>query len=144
MPNRSYLSLAGFILLIAATYCPLIKPFGIFPSMDIYDLKQAFGITVLLVGVIGILGVVLRQRPIAKICAWVALLLTVIFYAGVQFQVHHFFTFIPFGSVTRFLTRQIRFKWGWYLLLAGPILAIIGISTTKRSITASNTQQKQN
>lgn len=144
MPNRSFLSLAGFILLIAATYCPLIKPFGIFPAMDIYDLKQAFGITLLLVGVIGILGIVLCQRGIAKLCAWASLLLIVIFYAGVQFQVHHFFTFIPFSSVARFLTRQIRLKWGWYLLFAGPVLAIAGIYTTKRSNTASNNQQKQN
>lgn len=143
MPNKSFLSLTGFIVLIIATWCPLVKPFGL-GNMDIYDLKQGFGIAVLLVGVIGLAGLVLRQPGIAKISSWAALALVLLFYAGVQFQVHHFFNFIPFGSVVRFLTRQIRFKWGWYLLFCGPLLAVIGISTTKRSAAPSNIQQKQN
>lgn len=143
MPNKSFLSLTGFIILIVATWCPLIKPFGL-GNMDIYDLKQPFGITVLLVAVIGLLGIVLRQTFVAKIGAWASLLLIVLFYAGVQFQVHHFFNFIPFGSVVRFLTRQVRFKWGWYLLFAGPLIALAGINTTKRSTVAANIQQKQN
>jgi hypothetical protein len=133
MPKKSLLSFIGFLLLIVATYCPLLKPFGIFPNMDVYDIKQPFGITLLLIGVIGILGVVLRQNVIVKFSAWISLLLVIAFYAGAMFQVHHFFNFIPFKSFAGFLTRQIKFKWGWYLLFAGPLLAVIGVYTTKKT-----------
>ena len=133
MPKKSFLSFAGFLLLIIATYCPLLKPFGIFPNMDVYAIKQPFGITLLLIGVIGILGVVLRQSVIVKFCAWIALLLVMVFYAGAMFQVHHLFNFIPFKSFAGFLSRQIRFKWGWYLLFAGPLLAVIGAYTSKKT-----------
>jgi hypothetical protein len=142
MPKKSYLSFIGFVVLIAATYCPLLKPFGIFPSMDIYALKQPFGITILLIGVIGILGVALRQKAITKLCAWIALILVAVFYAGVVFQIHHFFSFIPFGSVARFFTRMIKFKWGWYLLFAGPLLAVIGAHTTKKGAIVPNNKEK--
>ncbi len=128
----------GFLLLIAATYCPLIRLFGIFPNMDLYDLNQPFGITVLLVGIVGILGIVLRQQPITKLCAWMALLLVVLVYVASFLKVHHAFSFIPFKSLAGFLTGKIKFKWGWYLLFAGPLLAIVGVYTTKRSAIVLN------
>lgn len=130
------------MLLIAATYCPLIRPFGIFPNMDLYDLNQPFGITVLLVGIVGILGIVLRQKPIAKLCAWMSLLLVILVYIASFLKVHHAFSFIPFKSLAGFLTNKIKFKWGWYLLFAGPILALIGVFTTKRSVVMPNNKEK--
>lgn len=142
MPTKSYLSFTGFILLIIATYCPLLKPFGIFPSMDLYALNEPFGITIMLVGIIGILGVTLRQRAMVKLCAWISLLLIVVLYLGVIFKIHNFFSIVPFKSVAHFLTRQIRFKWGWFVLFAGPVLAIIGIVTTKSGAVAQTQEIK--
>ena len=136
MPKISLLSFCGFLLLIIATYCPLVKPFGIFPSMDIFALKQPFGIAILLIGVIGIIGFVLRQYAIVRLCAWLSLLMVVVFYAGVIFQIHHFFSFIPFSSVANFLTRSIKFKWGWFPLFGGPVLAIIGSILSKKNVAA--------
>lgn len=141
MPTKSFLSFAGFMLLIAATYCPLLRPFGL-RSMDLYDLNQPFGIVVLLVGVIGILGIVLRQKPITRLCAWMALLLVILVYIASVLKIYHAFSFIPFKSIAGFLTRQIRFKWGWYLLFAGPVLAIIGIATTKSGKTIADNKLK--
>ncbi|MBE9666613.1 hypothetical protein [Mucilaginibacter boryungensis] len=132
MPTKSYLSFAGFVVLIAATYCPLLRPFGL-RSFDLYQLNQPYGLLLLLIGVIGILGIILRQRAIVRLCAWFALILVIVLYIAALFKIHHFFGFIPFKSIVGFLTRQIRFKWGWFLLFGGPILAIIGVFTTKRS-----------
>jgi uncharacterized membrane protein len=141
MPTKSFLSFAGFMLLIAATYCPLLRPL-VFPSMDLYQLNQSFGIVVLLVGIIGILGIVLRQRPLARLCAWMSLLLVIIAFIAAYLKVHHVFSFIPFKSIAGYLTRQVKFKWGWYLLFAGPVLAIIGIVTTKSGKTIPNANFK--
>jgi hypothetical protein len=34
------------------------------------------------------------------------------------------FSFIPFHKFDSLLTRQIKFKWGWFVLFAGPVLAL--------------------
>lgn len=141
MPTKSYLSFFGFILLMIATYCPLLRPFG-FHNMDLYDLSQPFGMVVLLVAVIGILGIVLKQRQLAKLCGWVALILVVLVFTASFLKVHKAFSFIPFKGISGYLTRQIKFKWGWYLLFAAPVLAIIGNATTKSGIAAPEAKLK--
>jgi hypothetical protein len=132
MPTKSYLSFAGFVMLIAATYCPILRPFGL-RNLDLYQVNQPYGLLLLLIGVIGILGIVLRQKAITRLCAWFALVLVIVLYVAAIFRIHQFFGFIPFKSVSGFFVRQIKFKWGWFALFGGPILAIIGVFTTKRS-----------
>lgn len=141
MPTKSFLSFAGFVLLIAASYCPLLRPFGLM-SWDLYDLNRPYGIVVLLVAIVGIAGIVLKQRSITRLSAWISLILVVLVYIAAFLKVHHTFSFIPFKSLQGFLTKLIRFKWGWYLLFAGPVLAIIGITTTKSGETAANHKLK--
>jgi hypothetical protein len=133
MPVKSFLSFAGFVMLLAATYCPLLRPFGL-TNLDLYDLNRPFGMVVLLVGVVGILGVVLKQLSLARFCAWVSLALVCILLVAALLKIHSTFSFIPFHSIAGFLARQIKFKWGWYLLFAGPVLAIAGISQPKEFI----------
>jgi len=136
MPKSSLLTFAGFVLLLAATYCPLLRPFGL-TNMDLYDLNKPFGMVVLLVCCLGILGVALKQPSLARLCAWLSLALVTLVFIAVVLKVHHVFSFIPFQSIAGFLTRQIKFKWGWFLLFAGPVLVITGIVTTKTFISFS-------
>lgn len=136
MPVKSLLSFSGFVLLLAATYCPLLRPFGL-RSMDLYDMNKPFGIVVLLITVLGILSIVLKQIPLARFCAWLSLILVVLVYIAAVLKVNHTFSFIPFSSISQFLSRQIKFKWGWFLMFAGPVIAIAGIFTTKKNISTS-------
>lgn len=141
MPTKSFLSFVGFVLLIAGTYCPLLRPFGLM-SWDLYHLNRPYGIVVLLVAIIGIAGIVLKQKPVIRLSAWISLILVVLVYIAAFLKVHHTFSFIPFKSLQGFLTKLIKFKWGWYLLFAGPVMAIIGITTTKSSEAAPNNKFK--
>ena len=125
MKLRSFLAFAGFVMLIAATYCPLFRPFGI-TTWDMYDANKPYGIVVLLIAVVGIIGVVFMQSSIARMAAWLSAVLVVLFYILALLKIHTSFTFIPFHAISRFLAGKIRFKWGWWLLVAGPILSLIG------------------
>jgi len=125
MKLRSFLAFAGFVILIAATYCPLFRPFGI-TTWDMYDANKPYGIVVLLIAVVGIIGVVFMQSSIARMAAWLSAILVVLFYILALLKIHTSFTFIPFHAISRFLAKQIKFKWGWWLLVAGPILSLIG------------------
>jgi len=125
MKLSSLTSFLGFVLLMAATYCPLLRPFHLF-NMDLYDLSRPFGMALLLIAVIGILGVVLNQTKIVKATAWLSLGFVLAIFLAAFLKINASFSFIPFKSIAGFLSKQIRFKWGWFLLFGGPIVALIG------------------
>lgn len=130
MKLGSFMSFLGFVMLIAATYCPLFRPLHI-TNWDMYESNKPYGIVVLLIAVVGIIGVILMQRKIARMAAWLSFVLVILFYFLALLKIHTSFSFIPFRSLERFLDRQIKFKWGWWPLVAGPVLAVIGVLSEK-------------
>ncbi|MBV8389945.1 MAG: hypothetical protein JO080_09125 [Mucilaginibacter sp.] len=125
MKLRSFLAFAGFVMLIAATYSPLFRPFGV-TTWDMYDANKPYGIVVLVIAAVGIVGVVFMQARIARMAAWLSAILVFLFYILALLKIHTSFSFIPFHPISRFLASKIKFKWGWWLLVAGPALSLIG------------------
>jgi predicted membrane channel-forming protein YqfA (hemolysin III family) len=125
MRLNTLLSFAGFIILIAGTYCPILRP--IIGAWDVYDGNKPYGIVILLVAVVGIIGTVFNQENIIRLTSWLSLGLVSLFLVLAWLKVHTSFTFIPLHFVARYLTSKLKFKWGWYLLFGGPILAILGV-----------------
>ncbi len=121
----SLVSFIGFVLLMAATYCPLLRPFGLF-NWDVYDLNKPYGMVILLMAIVGIIAVVLNRPKLVKLISLISLALVALLLLAAFLKIHTSFSFIPFKGITGFLERQIKFKWGWYLLFAGPLLALIG------------------
>ncbi len=131
MQPKAYLSFVGFVIFMAATWCPLLRPFGIM-NWDAYDLNKPYGMVMLLVAVIGIIAIMLKQQGLARFTAWATLALAVLFYIAAQLKVNTTFSFIPFKGMAGFLTKLIKFKWGWYLLFAGAVLSVIGTFRSDR------------
>ncbi len=130
MRLTSILSFVGFVLLFAGTYCPLLRPFHLF-NWNVYQLNQPYGIVLVLVTVIGIISSFLNQHKITKAAAWAAFILVVVLMIAAVLKVQFAFSFIPFHKLDAFLSRQIKFKWGWWVLFAGPILALAGALNSK-------------
>ena len=121
----SLISFIGFVILMAATWCPLLRPFHLF-NWDVYDLNKPYGMVILLLSVVGILGVVLNRIKLVKFTALASLALVTLLLLAAFLKVSTSFSFIPFKGITSFLEKQIKFKWGWYLLFAGPLVALVG------------------
>jgi hypothetical protein len=131
MRPASLISLLGFILLIGATFCPMLRPFHLF-NWDVYQLNRPYGMVIMLVGIIGILGTVLNQVKITRLSAWVSLTVVILLFIAAILKVKTTFSFIPFKGINGYLTRQIAFKWGWYVLFAGALLSVIGVLVNKK------------
>jgi hypothetical protein len=131
MRLSTFISFAGFVMLIAASYCPILRPFHLV-NWDVFDASKPYGIVILLVATVGIISTVFNQVKITRFAAWTSLVLVVLFYILAQLKIHTSFSFIPFHAVENFMARQIRFKWGWYLLFCGPLLALLGTFTAKK------------
>lgn len=133
MRISSILSFVGFTLLFAGTYCPLLRPFHIV-SWNVYQLNQPYGLVLLLVAIIGIAASFLNQPKIIRATAWISLILVVMLFIASLLKIHFAFSFIPFHKFENFLARQIKFKWGWYVLFSGAVLALAGALANKPRI----------
>lgn len=120
----SFFSLLGFIVVIAGTFSPLLRPFGLV-SWDVYHLNKPFGIVMLVIAIVGVLSSILQQRGLARAMAVISFLLVVLLYTAAVMQVNSTFTFIPFKGLAAGLTKLIKFKWGWYVLFIGGVISVV-------------------
>ncbi|MDN5287407.1 MAG: hypothetical protein JWR38_3681 [Mucilaginibacter sp.] len=139
MRLSSILSFVGFALLMAGTYCPLLRPFHIV-SWNVYQLNQPYGLVLLLVAIVGILASFLNQPKIIRAAAWTSVVLVLLLFIAALLKIHFAFSFIPFHKFEIFLARQIKFKWGWYVLFTGPILALAGALSNRPQIYIKSTE----
>jgi hypothetical protein len=126
MRLNNLISFAGFVLLIAGTWCPILRPVPLV-HWNVFDGNQPYGIVILLVAMVGIIGTVFSQQNIIRMSAWLSLGLIVLFYLLAMLKVHYAFNFIPLHFLARLLTRGVRFIWGWYILFGGALLAVFGV-----------------
>ncbi len=128
MRISSLISFIGFVLVIAGCYCRLLvfKVLVNWTHYDIFGLSKPYGMVVLLLAVIGIIAIALDRRPLVKILAYATLALITLLFAGVIFQVKNTLGELPFNFLANLLSKAIHFKWGWYVLFAGAILAVAG------------------
>jgi hypothetical protein len=133
----SLISLIGFIMVIAATYCPMLRPFGLF-SMNVYDMNKPFGMVILIVAVIGMIGVVFNQLKIARIAAWTTVALAALLYVGAYLKVHTSFDFLHMNKTAAYLTSKIKFKWGWYVLFTSALLSLSVLLNRKKAVMPNN------
>ncbi|HMG08113.1 MAG TPA: hypothetical protein VK609_06355 [Mucilaginibacter sp.] len=139
MRISSILSFVGFVLLFAGTYCPLLRPFHIM-NWNVYQLNQPYGLVMLLVAVIGIAASFLNQPQIIRAAAWGSMVLVVMLFIAALLKIHFAFSFIPFQKFEAFLAKQVKFKWGWYVLFTGAGLALAGaLSIRKITVKAPET-----
>jgi predicted membrane channel-forming protein YqfA (hemolysin III family) len=132
MRLNTFLSFAGFVILIAGTYCPIVKP--ILGNWDVYDGNKSYGIVILLIAVVGIIGTVFNEQKIIRLSAWLSLVLVILFYFLAILKVRMSFNFVPLHFVAKYLTSKLKFKWGWYLLFGGPLLAIAGMLLKNKAL----------
>lgn len=140
MRPSSLVAMLGFLILIVATFCPLLRPFHLF-NMNVYKLNQPYGMVLMLVGVIGISCTVLNQVNVTRIAAWAAVILVTLLFIAAVFKVKTTFSFIPFKGISGFLAKQIAFKWGWYMLFAGALLSLVGAVLTKKPVSMQQFNQ---
>jgi len=140
------ISFAGFVIIIMATFCPVLRLFYVV-NWDVYDGNKPYGIIMLLIAIVGILGTVLNQQKLVRLTACVSLALVVLFYLLTLLKLYTSFGFITINtsgvkvssghsvlhSVDKFLINKIKFRWGIYALFIGGALAVAGTFMNKKA-----------
>ena len=130
MAPRNFVSFAGFILLIAGIFSPLISPLGLV-KWNLFDLNKPIGIVLLSIAVTGLAAVIIKNNQLIKFAAWFTFCLGLLVFIAAIMKVNTAFSFIPFPKLSHTLSGFIHYRWGWYLLFAGSVLALLGTNKTK-------------
>lgn len=131
MRPLTLISFLGFVTLMAGLWCPLIHV-PLAGNFSAFRLNQPYGLVLLLMTVIGIIGNVFNRYKVVQFAAMATLVLVVVFYIAVFMRVKTAFSFIPFISLAQTLTHAlIKFKWGWWVLVTGQLLALAGVRKHK-------------
>lgn len=125
MAPRNFVSIAGFILLIAGIFSPLISPLNLV-KWNLFDLNKTFGIILLAIAATGLVAAIIRNTTLVKFAAWFTLGLVVLIFIAAVMKVNTAFSFIHFPKLSHLMSGLIYYRWGWFLLFAGPILALLG------------------
>ncbi|WP_419800790.1 hypothetical protein [Mucilaginibacter sp.] len=133
MAPRNFISLAGFILLIAGLFSPLISPLGLV-KWDLFNLNKTFAVIVLLVAIAGLAAAIIRNNQLLKLSGWISLALVVLVFIAAVMKVQTAFSFIPFPKLANTMSGFIHYRWGWFLLFAGAIMGLLGSFGLKKSL----------
>lgn len=133
MAPRNFVSFSGFIILIAGIFSPLISPLGLI-KWNLIDLNKTFGIILLAIAVVGLAVSVMKNNQLTKFASLTTLALVVLIFIAAIMKVQTAFSFIPFPKISNTLSGLIHYRWGWFLLFAGPVLALLGTFGNRKSL----------
>ncbi len=133
MAPRTFVTFAGFVILIAGVFSPLISPLGLV-KWNLFDLNFVLATIMIIIAGNGLGSVVAKSKRLVKFYSWLTLGLILLIFIATVIKVNTSFSFIPFPKLSHTLSKLIHYRWGWFLLFAGPILALLGSAGSRKSL----------
>lgn len=115
--------IVGAVTMAVGGLCPLVRV-PILGNWNYFDLDQTLAITFYVLVVVGLIGAFTAKAGLIKFAGWGGLVLVAITLAGVYFKAHDSFGFLHFKKVVNFAAGLVKYKWGWYVIVAGAFMMI--------------------
>jgi hypothetical protein len=115
--------IVGAVLLAAGGMCPLLH-LPIIGNWNYFDIDVTLASAFYLVVLSALVASFLNKAKLIRICGWLGLALVLITLAGVYFKSHDYFSFIHFKKAINFAAGVVKYKWGWFVILAGALVLI--------------------
>jgi hypothetical protein len=115
--------IAGAALMAAGGMCPLIR-LPVIGNWNFFDLDVTIASVFYLVVLLAFIGSFVDRAKLIRICGWLGIVLVLVTLAGVYLKSHDAFSFIHFKKVIDFAAGVVKYKWGWFVILAGALMLI--------------------
>ncbi|ACU05420.1 hypothetical protein [Pedobacter heparinus] len=113
----------GAAIMAIGGMCPLVRV-PILGNWNYFDLDQTLAITFYVMVLMGLIGAFTTKAGLVKFAGWAGILLVAITLAGVYFKAHDSFGFLHFKKAVNFAAGLVKYKWGWFVILAGTFILI--------------------
>lgn len=113
----------GAVTMAVGGLCPLVRV-PIMGNWNYFDLDQTLAITFYVLVVVGLIGAFTAKSGLIKFAGWAGIVLVAITLAGVYFKAHDSFGFLHFKKVVNLAAGLVKYKWGWYVIVAGAFIMI--------------------
>lgn len=124
--------IVGAAVMAIGGMCPLVH-LPVIGNWNYFDLDVSIASVFYLVVVIAFVASFLEKSKLIRICGWIGLVLVLVTLAGVYFKSHDAFSFIQFKKAINFAAGVVKYKWGWFVILAGA-LALITVRNPKVTV----------
>jgi hypothetical protein len=113
----------GGALMAAGGMCPLLH-LPIIGNWNYFDIDVTLATVFYLVVVVALIASFLSKTKLIRLCGWIGIALVFISLAGVYFKSHDYFSFIHFKKAINFAAGVVKYKWGWFVILAGALILV--------------------
>lgn len=113
----------GSIIMAAGGLCPLMH-------LPIIGNWNYFGIDVYMASifyafvVLGLIGAFTQKAGLLRFSGWMALLIAALTLLAIYFKAHDYFSFIPIKKLANLASGIVKYKWGWFVILAGALMLV--------------------
>lgn len=113
----------GAVIMAIGGFCPLLR-IPIIGNWNYFDLDQTLAIAFYVVVAIGLLGAFTQKAGLIKFAGWAGIALVAISLVGIYFKVDSSFGFLHFKKLVNLASGMVKYKWGWYVILAGAFILV--------------------
>jgi len=116
-------ALIGAAVMAAGGMCPLLRV-PILGNWNYIQLDLTMGIAFYVIVAIGLTGAFTQRAGLIKFAGWAGIALVLLTLAGVYFKVQSSFGFLHFKKLVSLASGMVKYKWGWFVILAGALILI--------------------
>ena len=121
----------GALVMAIGGFCPLIHV-PIVGNWNYFDIDQRLAIAFYVLVVLGLIASFMQKAGLVKFVGWASIALVALTLVGVYFKSHDYFSFIHFKKLISLAAGVVKYKWGWFVILAGA-LALVTVRRPKIS-----------
>jgi hypothetical protein len=115
--------IVGAIIMAIGGMCPLIHV-PIMGNWNYFDVDVTLAIIFYLLVVAALVGAFLQRAGLIKFIGWAVIGLVILTLIGIYFKSHNYFSFIHFKKLINLASGVVKYKWGWFVILAGALTLI--------------------
>ncbi|RZM27820.1 MAG: hypothetical protein EOO88_11330 [Pedobacter sp.] len=115
--------IAGSVILAAGGLCPLMH-IPVMGNWNYFDIDIRLAIAFYVLVVLALVGSLANKTGLIRFAGWGAIVLALITLAGIYFKAHDSFGFLHFRKLVNLAAGLVKYKWGWFVILAGSLLLI--------------------
>lgn len=113
----------GSIIMAAGGLCPLMH-------LPIIGNWNYFGIDIYMASVfyafvlLGLIGAFAQKAGLLRFVGWMVILIVGLTLLAIYFKAHNCFSFIPIKKLANLASGIVKYKWGWFVILAGALMLV--------------------